>query len=183
MKKLQKLVLKEVAPVLEKAGFVRAEGLSFVRRIHGERELHVDIQDLKYRPAFSINLQDLSWDGKHARARSLERLVGLPHYAYEPDDELSFQRAVELAATHLETVGLVWLSDPTFETEHTKAVKAAADVRRYDDLVSRAKVAFKESRYEDALVLFSAAAAVQRLDPLSEKYRSIATERISSKRD
>lgn len=182
MKKLQKLILKEVGPMLERAGFIRPESLSFVRRVQGERELHVDIHDLKYRPAFSVNLQDLSWDGKHARARSLERLVGLPHYAYDPDDELSLQRAAQLAATHLETVGLVWLSDPNFETENTRGVKAAAELRRYDDLVSSAKVAFKESRYEDALALFSDAAAVQSLDALSEKYRSIATERVSSKR-
>lgn len=181
MKSLQKLIAREIGPLLEREGFTRKPGdvMSFTKRIENERELHVDIHDLKYAAGFSVNMQDLSWDGKTARARSLERLVGLKQYSYMPGDEHSLEHAVRMARHHLEEVGLRWLSDSTFTTEVMSKTKASVQLRKYDDLIKKARAAFKNEQYEEALVLFSEAATIQELDAVSEKYRAIATSRVT----
>ena len=164
--------------VLRKYGFsLDNEILSFVRhRDNGQRD-HVEVEAPSYVNGIGVTLQSFNAQGT-LRRETLERFRGVRYYTYDPASSASMEAGVALALSDMLQYGIPWFDGKEIRTAAVDARQRIVSEKNYRTSTSLARDEFKRENYFRAKELFDEAAAIRPLDPLDERFRKFAIEKI-----
>lgn len=176
-KNLRTALLSEFVPAVESHGFSRGPGrfITFVRNLGSERRQIVEVQNESYLNRFVVTLQEFASAGN--RLALLEDFAGRPGYEYGAGTASRVQTAARFAASDFAEFGVPWLEGIDVITPAIQKEREAAAQSTYDLHIRAAREAFKRGDFDSALFEFSSATEIKELDPVSEKFREIATKR------
>lgn len=159
-------------------GFVQLKGseLSYVNKVESVRTLHVDVNLWTYMNAFSVDLQEVSADGKR-RFMMLEQFEGLQKYSYKNEAPQDVKSAVDLAIAHLEKYGLPWLYGEGIDTPSLSRRKKAELEHEFFEHVSRARESFKRGDFKASVDNFERACAIRPLDSTNQEFLEAARKK------
>jgi hypothetical protein len=171
----EKVIDEAFFDALQGHGFTRLPGerLSFVRGHQDGSRWHLDVELRSYLRGFGVTLQDVSL-GAPVRRQLLEEFRGLRAYVFDTGDPISLETTVADALADLHLYGLPWFAGAPVATVATEAVKQATNDWAYQQAVGLARAKFKKGEYAEAVTAFEQAQSFRPLDPIDEKYRSLA---------
>jgi hypothetical protein len=160
---------------LQGHGFTRLPGerLSFVRGYQNGSRWHLDVELRSYLSGFGVTLQDVSLDAP-VRRQLLEEFRGLRAYMFDTGDPISLDTTVAEALADLHLYGLPWFAGAPVATAATEAVKQATNEWAYREAGGLGRAKFRNGEYAEAVAAFERAQSFRPLDPVDEKYRSLA---------
>lgn len=149
----------------------RPEGCSFQQEESDDVHYYVNVKWLPWANAFGVEFLELRRD-RTGRESQLEQFAGIRDYSFADGDP---DEVVEGALNDFRKYFPAWRRG----LDSASARSADVAEYQYSDLVSRARQAFKEQRYSEAVELFEGAAKVKALDSLDQRFLEVAKRKLA----